>query len=81
MKKHRKTLAVAAALTVIGALSLVSVLTPDFGCNSTVLIVNEGDTVWSLAERYCTGSIEAAVDAIVAEYGTDIRPTQAMRLP
>lgn len=69
------------ALAVAATLLIVSALTPDFDCNNTLLIVNEGDTVWSIAERFCTGNIQAAVDAIVAEYGTDIRPTQAVRLP
>ena len=69
------------ALAVAAALLIVSALTPDFDCNGTFLIVNEGDTVWSIAERYCTGDIQAATDAIVAEYGADIRPTQALRLP
>lgn len=69
------------AVAVAAALLVVSALTPDFDCNNVTLIVKEGDTVWSLAERYCTGNIQAAADAIVAEYGTDIRPAQAMRLP
>ena len=69
------------ALAVAVTLLIVSALTPDFDCNNTLLIVNEGDTVWSIAERFCTGNIQAAADAIVAEYGTDIRPTQAVRLP
>lgn len=72
---------VAVAVAVTAALWLVSALTPDFDCNNVTLIVKEGDTVWSLAERYCTGNIQAAADAIVAEYGADIRPTQAVRLP
>lgn len=72
---------VAVAVAVAAALWLVSALTPDFDCNNVTLIVKEGDTVWSLAERYCTGDIQAAADAIVAEYGADIRPTQAVRLP
>jgi hypothetical protein len=74
--------AVAAAVAVAVAVAVAAaLLAADFDCNGTYLIVKEGDTVWSLAERWCTGDIRAAADAIVAEYGTDIRPAQAVRLP
>jgi hypothetical protein len=43
--------------------------------------VQEGDTLWRLAEQHCTGDIRAAADSLVDKYGPDIRPTQEVRLP
>lgn len=44
-------------------------------------VVAEGDDVWGIAERNCSGNIQNAVDYIVAKYGTVIHPGQQINLP
>ena len=50
-------------------------------CEDTTVIVEEGDTLWSIAETHCKGDVQKAVDKLVDEYGTDIHPTQEIILP
>jgi hypothetical protein len=80
MKKKAYTLALVGALAA-GGLLAAEVFTPDYSCDGTVVIVQEGDTLWRLAEQHCTGDVRAAADALVEKYGTDVRPTQEVRLP
>lgn len=77
MKKMIIAIAAAAAGIAIG-------LWIDAGrmhCDNTSVIVAEGDTLWSIAEKHCTGQIQKAVDELVATYGADIRPLQEIDLP
>jgi hypothetical protein len=80
MMRRTRALALVGALTA-GGLLAVEVFTPDYSCGGTVVIVQEGDTLWRLAEQHCTGDVRAAADALVDKYGVDIRPTQEVRLP
>lgn len=50
-------------------------------CDNTSVIVAEGDTLWSIAEKHCTGQVQKAVDNLFATYGADIRPLQEIDLP
>ena len=57
-----------------------------FNCNAdnvaTVIVTRERNaTLWEIANRYCTGSIESATRAMVKTYGTDLREGQIIRLP
>ncbi|NBS92205.1 MAG: hypothetical protein EBS91_00270 [Betaproteobacteria bacterium] len=78
--RRAKALALVGALAV-GGLLAVEVFTPDYSCDGTVVIVQEGDTLSRIAEQHCTGDVRAAVEALVDRYGADIRPTQEVRLP
>lgn len=72
----------AIAVTVMAAGYLfVDLIEPDYQCQDVAHIAAEGDSLWSIAERYCTGKITAAVDAMSAKYGTSIRVTQQVELP
>lgn len=44
-----------------------------YECDSSAVVVTAGDTLWSLAEKHCTGHTGAATDALVARYGTDVQ--------
>lgn len=50
-------------------------------CENKSVIVAEGDTLWRIAETYCKGDVQKATDKLVAQYGTDIRPSQEITLP
>ena len=76
----------ARALALVGALAAggllaVEVFTPDYSCDGAVVIVQEGDTLWRLAEQHCTGDVRAAAYTLFDKYGPGIRPTQEVRLP
>jgi hypothetical protein len=44
-----------------------------YECDHSAVIVQSGDTLWSLAEKYCTGHIGQATDDLVKKYGTDVQ--------
>ena len=50
-------------------------------CENKSVIVAEGDTLWRIAEKHCKGDVQKATDKLVAQYGTDIRPSQEITLP
>lgn len=52
-----------------------------YSCDDKAIIVNEGDTLFSIARENCVGSIERAVDDIYSFYGANIRPSQQIYLP
>lgn len=75
--KHVTALALAAAVAVLVA----DAMTPEFKCDGTAVMVESGDSLWTIADSHCTGSIQAAVDAMVSDYGPDIVPGQLVWLP
>lgn len=44
-----------------------------YECDRSAVIVTSGDTLWSLAEKHCTGHVGAATAALVARYGADVQ--------
>lgn len=54
---------------------------PDYECHEATVIVQEYDTLWSIASELCTGVITEAVDDLVDKYGTTIRLGQGIVLP
>ena len=43
-----------------------------YRCEPTAVVVSDYDTLWSIAERYCDGSIRSAVDDLISSRGTSI---------
>lgn len=52
-----------------------------YECHETRVIASAGDSLWSIAERYCDGQVDAVVDTLAKRYGTTIYPTQEIQLP
>lgn len=75
-----KRFAIAVTALAIGYF-FVDLIEPDYQCQDVSHIAVEGDSLWSIAERYCTGKITAAVDTMAAEYGTSIKVAQQVKLP
>lgn len=51
-----------------------------FTCDSRMIIVHQGDTMWELVRENCWGNIAVAVDEHVKEYGSTIYEGQAIQL-
>jgi hypothetical protein len=47
----------------------------------TAIVVGEGDSAWAIAEKYCTGDVRSATDAIVKVYGSTFNRGQMITLP
>lgn len=47
----------------------------------TAIVVGDGDSAWAIAEKYCTGDVRSATDAIVEVYGSDLHRGQIIHLP
>lgn len=72
------------AVIVITAITLVAVQirnAPEYQCSQATIIVKDGETIWNIAERECTGNTTRAVDYLVDKYGTTIYAGQAIQLP
>ena len=53
----------------------------EYSCSEFSVLVERGDTLWSIAENNCTGDIGYVVDLLNEKYGTTIYPTQSITLP
>jgi len=51
-----------------------------YKCDGTIAMANVGDSLWSLAEKHCTGHIGQAVDDLVNEYGARVHYGQYIKL-
>lgn len=72
------------AIIVIIALALIATHIanqPDYKCSQATIIVRDGDTLWRIAERECSGEITKVTDYLVDKYGTTIYAGQAIQLP
>ena len=45
------------------------------------IVVGDGDSAWAIAEKYCTGDVRSATDAIVEVYGSSFNRGQIIQLP
>lgn len=52
-----------------------------YTCDPSGIIVEEGDSLYSIARANCSGNINVAVDEIYSYYGANIRPGQLLHLP
>lgn len=52
----------------------------NYECENKQVVVEPFDSLWSIADNNCTGSIESAVDDLVDEYGYTIQTGQTIQL-
>ena len=79
---------VRAGLIIAGLAAFIAVLTwqndidTKYRCDNggLAVIVHEGNTLWGIAEKYCTGSIVTAVDDLHKVYGSTLHPGQIIHL-
>lgn len=75
-------------LLVVGLATFVTVIAwqdnadSKYHCDNggLAVVVNEGDTLWGIAEKYCTGSTVTAVDDLYKIYGSTLHPGQTIHL-
>lgn len=41
----------------------------EYQCDGSAVVATAGDTLWSLADKHCTGHVGSAVDSLHAQYG------------
>lgn len=51
-----------------------------YKCDGAVVMANDGDSLWSLAEKHCTGHVGQAVDDLVKVHGETLRYGQYIKL-
>lgn len=79
---------VRAGLTIVGLATFVAVLAwqnsidTKYHCDNggLAVVVSEGNTLWGIAEKYCTGSAVTAVDDLYKIYGSTLYPGQTIHL-
>jgi hypothetical protein len=55
--------------------------TPSFTCDTHIVDVQSGDTLYGIAYRHCVGDVDEVVGRLVAIYGTEIDTWQTVHLP
>ena len=90
MKKHPKrvyvvrralVLLMAAFFAVVGHGMYQDLTSPAYECKQAPVVVRSGDTLWSIAEKRCTGDLLEVRHELVQSYGTEIQPGQIVQLP
>lgn len=80
----------AAVITALAVFAVVLIVasedrTQGFSCDNgglSVVVRQETDnSTWLIAEKYCTGNVAAATDALVERYGDTLYPGQIIKLP
>ena len=70
-----------AALIGLGAL-IDAAMSPNFSCDVDSVTAEWGDSLWSIAERQCSGDIQSAVEAMIGLNRTTwIQAGQTVHLP
>ncbi len=70
-----------AILSILALLAMRSCIQDQesFSCDGSTVVVQQGDDVWGLIEKHCTGDFESARSHIVASIGgSGIRPGQVV---
>ena len=75
-------------LLVVGLATFVAVIAwqdnvdSKYHCDNggLAVVIHEGDTLWGIAEKYCTGSTVTAVDDLYKIYGSTLYPGQIIHL-
>ena len=90
MKKHPKRVYVFRRALVLLAVAFFAVVghgmyqeltAPAYECEQTPVIVEQGNTLWSIAEKRCEGDLLQVRYELVQSYGTEIQPGQVIQLP
>lgn len=55
----------------------------DYECGNATVLVGDGDTIWAIAEKVCTGNIQVAIDHAIELNGgtTSIVSGEWIQLP
>lgn len=76
------------ALIVVFFTALILIIWNDFygrmtqyACDTSPIVVQEGDTIYDLVMAHCVGALEVAVDDNVETYGTNLQIGQVIYLP
>lgn len=90
MKKHPKrvyvvrrtlVLVMAAFFAVVGHGMYKDLTSPSYECQQTPVVVQQGDTLWSIANKRCAGDLLEVRHELTQSYGTEIQPGQTIQLP
>lgn len=90
MKKHPRRVYVfrrvlvtimAAFFAVVGYGMYEEFTSPSYECEQQPVVVHSGDTLWTIAEKRCTGDLLEVRYELVKSYGTVIQPGQIVQLP
>jgi len=63
-----------------GANVIKAVMSPDYSCMEISHVVVPGDSLWSIADQYCSGSISHAVYDLSSNYGKAVYPNQVITI-
>lgn len=78
----KKVLGWLVAGAVVGALfAFMAGRAQAFVCDAEPHKVEQGDTLWAIAEKKCDGNLETVTDNLVETYGTIIHAGQTIWLP
>lgn len=54
---------------------------PAYSCRERSVLLGVGDTLDDVARSYCTGDVNAVIDALVREYGVQVQAWSRITLP
>lgn len=73
---------VAAAIVIVTFWATVKVAIqiaqPSYKCDSVSHTVQQGESLWSIAQTYCTGTIGDVVHGLTETYGATVHPGQVI---
>lgn len=56
----------------------IQIARPSYKCTPSVHIVQPGESVWSIAQTYCTGTIGDVVHGLTETYGATVHPGEVI---
>lgn len=71
----------AAFFAVVGYGMYQDLTSPSYECEQQPVVVHSGDTLWSIAEKRCTGDLLEVRYELNQSYGTVVQPGQIVQLP
>jgi hypothetical protein len=81
-RNFKSTLLLATAIIGVTAAFVIGEKTSNnFNCELAPHTVQQGDTLWGIAESKCEGDIQRVTDNLVDTYGTNIQIGQNIYLP
>jgi hypothetical protein len=54
---------------------------PSFSCDTHIVNITSGDTLYNIAHRHCSGDIQEVISRLVSIYGTQLDTWQTVHLP
>lgn len=71
----------AAFFAVVGHGMYQELTAPAYECQQAPVVVKQGDTLWSIAEKRCEGDLLEVRYELTQSYGTEIQLGQIIQLP